>query len=211
VYVALVILAGAVMLVHSAGTLIKLSHPWQWMLLGGCGIVTGSFAVNIAFVSASISVADTFSIATALLCGPGAAAVVLATDTGVLSCRKGHRWDRVAFNMAAPALSIWTAAQVFLRITGVGPLAQGRLPAASLIAPLACLTLVYFVLNSGFTAVAVGLEARRSVFRSGASTFSGWPLGTSPQDRWRSASSSSVSCSASSRSSSSRLCWPCSI
>src|SRR5215467_9704124 len=165
VYVALVILAGAVTLVHSAGTLIQLSHPWQWVLLGGCGIVTGSFAVNIAFVSASISVADTFSIATALLFGPGAAAVVLATDTGVLSWRKGHRWDRVAFNMAAPALSIWIAAQVFFRITGVGPLAQGRLPAASLIGPLACLTLVYFVLNSGFTAVAVGLEAKRSVLR----------------------------------------------
>jgi putative nucleotidyltransferase with HDIG domain len=164
-YVALVILAGAVMLLHSAATLIKLSHPWQWMLLGGCGIVTGSFAVNIAFVSASISVADTFSIATALLFGPGAAAVVLATDTGVLSLRKGHRWDRVAFNMAAPALSIWTAAQVFFGISGGGPLAQGHLPAASLIGPLACLTLVYFALNSGFTAVAVGLEARRSVFR----------------------------------------------
>jgi putative nucleotidyltransferase with HDIG domain len=164
-YVELVTFAGAIMLIHSAGTLFTLSHPWQWMLLGGCGILTGSFAVNIAFVSASISVADTFSIATALLFGPGAAAVVLATDTGVLSWRKGHRWDRVAFNMAAPSLSIWVAAHVFFRITGVAPLAQGHLPAASLIGPLACLTLIYFVLNSGFTAVAVGLEARRSVLR----------------------------------------------
>jgi putative nucleotidyltransferase with HDIG domain len=164
-YVGLVILAGAVMLIHSVGTLFKLSHPWQWMLLGGCGILTGSFAVNIAFVSASISVADTFSIATALLFGPGAAAVVLATDTGVLSWRKGHRWDRVAFNMAAPPLSIWVAAHVFFRIAGVAPLAQGRLPAASFIGPLACLTLVYFVLNSGFTAVAVGLEAKRPALK----------------------------------------------
>jgi putative nucleotidyltransferase with HDIG domain len=165
VYVGLVVLAGALALIQSAGTLVTLSHPWQWILLGGCGILTGSFAVNIAFVSASISVADTFSIATALLFGPGAAAVVLATDTGVLSWRKGHRWDRVAFNMAAPALSIWTAAHVFFRITGVAPLSQGSLPAASLIGPLACLTLVYFVLNSGFTAVAVGLEAKHSVLR----------------------------------------------
>jgi putative nucleotidyltransferase with HDIG domain len=165
VYVGLVILAGAITLIYSATTLFNLSHPWQWMLLGGCGILTGSFAVNIAFVSASISVADTFSIATALLFGPGAAAVLLATDTGVLSWRKGHRWDRVAFNMAAPALSIWTAAHVFFRITGVGPLAESSLPAASLMGPLACLTLVYFVLNSGFTALAVGLEAKRSVFR----------------------------------------------
>src|SRR5262249_10835891 len=84
-YVGLVTAAGASTLVYSAATLITLSHPWQWMLLGGCGILTGSFAVNISFVSASISVADTFSIATALLFGPGAAAVVLATDTGVLS------------------------------------------------------------------------------------------------------------------------------
>lgn len=165
VYVGLVILAGALTLIYSAATLATLSHPWQWMLLGGCGILTGSFAVNIAFVSASISVADTFSIATALLFGPGAAAVLLATDTGVLSWRKGHRWDRVAFNMAAPALSIWTAAHVFFRITGIGPLADGHLPAASFIGPLACLTVVYFMLNSGLTAVAVGLEAKHSVLK----------------------------------------------
>jgi putative nucleotidyltransferase with HDIG domain len=164
-YVGLVILAGSVALIQSAGELIALRHPWQWMLLGGCAILTGSFAINIASVSASISVADTFSIATALLFGPGAAAVVLAADTGVLSWRKGHRLDRVAFNMAAPALSIWTAGHLFFRITGVGPLAQSSLPTASLIGPLACLTIVYFVLNSGFTAVAVGLEARHSVLK----------------------------------------------
>src|SRR5258706_9378102 len=165
VYVGLVALAGSVVLIHSAGDLIQLSHSWQWILLGACSILTGSFALNIASVSASISVADTFSIATALLFGPSAAAVVLAADTGVLSWRKGHSWDRVVFNMAAPALSIWTAGTGFFRITGVGPLAQSSLPSASLVGPLACLTIVYFVLNSGFTAIAVGLEAKHSIPR----------------------------------------------
>jgi putative nucleotidyltransferase with HDIG domain len=165
VYVALVIAAGALALTASAGELINTSQPWQWILFGACGVLTGSFTINIVSVSASISVADTFFIATALLFGPSAAAVVLAADTGVLSWRKGHSWDRVAFNAAAPALSIWTAGHVFFMLTGVGPLGQGGLPAASVIGPLACLTIVYFVLNSGFIAVVVGLEARRSILK----------------------------------------------
>jgi len=165
VYVGLVIAAGGLALIASAGDLMKASHPWQWMLFGACGILTGSFTINLVAVSASISVADTFFIATALLFGPSAAAVVLAADTGVLSWRKGHRWDRVAFNAASPALSIWTAGHVFFALTGAGPLGAGNLAAATVIGPLACLTAVYFVLNSGFTAVAIGLEAGRPILK----------------------------------------------
>jgi putative nucleotidyltransferase with HDIG domain len=165
VYVALVVAAGALSLIGSAGELARASHPWQWMLFGACGILTGSFTINFVAVSASISVADTFFIATALLFGPSAAAVVLAADTGVLSWRKGHRWDRVAFNAAAPALSIWTAGHVFFALTGGGPLGIGSVPAATVIGPLACLTAVYFALNSGFMAVAIGLEARRPILK----------------------------------------------
>jgi putative nucleotidyltransferase with HDIG domain len=164
-YVGLVIAAGAVVLAVSARELVSVPHPWQWILFGACGILTGSFTITIVSVSASVSVADTFFIATAMLFGPGAAAVVLALDTGVLSWRKKHDLERVAFNAAAPALSIWTAGHVFFALTGTAPLSGGSLPSATIIGPLACLAVVYFVLNSGFTAVAIGLDARRSIVR----------------------------------------------
>jgi len=164
-YVGLVIVAGAFVLAASVRALVGTAHPWQWILFGACGILTGSFTINIVSVSASISVADTFFIATAMLFGPSAAAVVLAVDTGVLSWRKGHDLERVAFNAAAPALSIWTAGRVFFALTGTAPLSEVSLPSATIVGPLACLAIVYFVLNSGFTAVAIGLDGRRSIVR----------------------------------------------
>ena len=62
VYVALVVAAGGLSLIGSAGELARASHPWQWILFGACGILTGSFTINFVAVSASISVADTFFI-----------------------------------------------------------------------------------------------------------------------------------------------------
>jgi putative nucleotidyltransferase with HDIG domain len=161
-YVAFVILGGAAILAHSIASLPSAPHPWQWMLFGICGILTGSFTINIVSVSASISVADTFFIAATLLFGPGPATVAMALDTGLLSWRKNHPIERIVFNTVAPAMSIWIAGQVFFLLAKVPPLDQGGTPAADVIGPLFGLTIVYFVLNSGFTAVAVGLEARKS-------------------------------------------------
>jgi putative nucleotidyltransferase with HDIG domain len=164
-YVSLVLAAGSVVLTSSIAELSHMPHPWQWMLFGACGILTGSFTLRIAAVSASISVADTFFIATTMLFGPGPAAVVMAADTGVISWRKKHPWHRVAFNTAAPALSIWVAGRVFFALSGVKPLAEGGTPAASVIVPLFALTIVYFLLNSGLTALAIALESGRSAVK----------------------------------------------
>jgi len=164
-YVGLVLAAGALVLTQSVAEVFRAPHPWQWMLFGACGILTGSFTLRIASVSASISVADTFFIATALLFGPGPAAVVMAIDTGVISWRKRHSWHRVAFNTAAPALSIWVAGHVFFALSGVTALAEGGTPAAAVIGPLFCLTIVYFVFNSGLTALAIALESGRSALK----------------------------------------------
>jgi putative nucleotidyltransferase with HDIG domain len=161
-YVAVVIVVGGVALAKSIGALVAAPPQWQWILFAACGILTGSFTINIVSVSASISVADTFFIAAAMLFGPGAAAVAMAADTGILSFRKGHRWDRIAFNTAGPALSIWIAGRVFFLLAGVEPLSRSGAPPATVIGPLFCLAVVYFLLNSGLTAVAIGLDARRA-------------------------------------------------
>jgi len=90
---------------------------------------------------------------------------VMAIDTGVISWRKRHSWHRVAFNTAAPALSIWVAGHVFFALSGVNPLAEGGPPVAAVIGPLFCLTIVYFVFNSGLTAVAIAFESGRSALK----------------------------------------------
>ena len=164
-YVRIVVVAGAAAVVQSIVGLISAGHPLEWFLFTTLVILTGSFTLNVSAINASISVADTFLIASTLLFGPAPATVALALDTFVLSWRKGYPWRRVAFNAVAPALSLWVAGHVFFLITGAAPLAANDAKIGPLIPALFLLATIYFTLNSGLIAVAVGLESRRSPFK----------------------------------------------
>jgi putative nucleotidyltransferase with HDIG domain len=164
-YVRLVVAAGAAVLAHSLVALVGTPHPLQWLLFGALAILTGSFTLKVASIEATMSVADTFFISTAVLFGPAAAAMTLAVDTLILSWRKRYSADRIAFNVVAPALSLWAAANVFFALAGVPPLSVAPAPLVSLIVPLLALAAVYFLLNSGLIAIAVGLESQRSPIR----------------------------------------------
>jgi putative nucleotidyltransferase with HDIG domain len=136
-------------------------HSYEWILFAVLGILAGSLTIRIASVEASISVADTFFIAAAMLYGPAAATAAIALDSLVLSMRKRHGPMRVGFNVAAPALSLWVATQAFFLLAGVEPLARGG-PALPPILPLIALTAIYFLLNSSLIAIAVALESRKA-------------------------------------------------
>jgi putative nucleotidyltransferase with HDIG domain len=132
------------------------------MLFAALAIATGSFSVKIASVVATISISDTFFITLALLFGPAPAAIAVAVDSLIMSWRLGHAWRRIAVNMAAPAVSMWAGAQAFFLIAQVPPVAHSDVAAGPLIGPLLLLTLIYFALNSGLIATAVGLESGQS-------------------------------------------------
>jgi putative nucleotidyltransferase with HDIG domain len=161
-YVRLIVVAGGAVVVHSLTVLPRTTHLVEWFLFAVLAILTASFTIKIASVEASISVDDTFFITSALLFGPGPATVALAGDSCLLSCRKGHRWSRVAFNTVTPALSLWIAAQAFFLLSGIHPLAEAHSQVGPLIVPLLVLTAIYFALNSGLMAVAIGLEGNQS-------------------------------------------------
>jgi putative nucleotidyltransferase with HDIG domain len=163
-YIWLVGAAGIAVIGHSITVLPYTPHPLEWFLFAALAVATGSFAIQIASIAAAISVSDTFFITSALLFGPAPATVAIAIDSAVVSWRRGHRWERVAFNAVAPAVSIWVAAKCFFLFANVQPLSLASAPIAPLILPLLCLTIIYFALNSGFMAIAVGLEAGRSPF-----------------------------------------------
>jgi putative nucleotidyltransferase with HDIG domain len=161
-YVRLIVVAGGAVVLHSLAILPRTTHLVEWFLFAVLAILTASFTIKVASVEASISVDDTFFITSALLFGPGPATVALAGDSFLLSCRKGHRWSRVAFNTVTPALSLWVAGQAFFALSGVRPLAEAHAQAGPLIGPLLVLTAIYFALNSGLMAVAIGLEGSQS-------------------------------------------------
>src|SRR5262245_38169740 len=96
--------------------------PVQWYLLAALTLVSGSATVNLPTVGASISVSETFVFASVLLFGPSAGTITVALDGLVISfwmAKRRPEWYRALFNMAAPAASIWVAAQLLFAIAGI--------------------------------------------------------------------------------------------
>ena len=164
-YVNGVIVVGGVVLLDAAIRSLSVPHPLGWLLLGALAFVTGSFKLNIQPVSASISVSDTFFIASALLFGPAPATVLVALDSAIMSCRRRDAVPRVLFNAVAPALGMFAGAQVFFWLAGVPPLAFAHASVTPLVVPLLSLALTYYGINSGLVAAAIGLESGASPFR----------------------------------------------
>ena len=63
------------------------------------------------------------------------------------------------FNLSATALAIWTASHTFYWLAGVSPGGQS-LVLTSLLGPLFVLAAMYFLVNTGLVAVALGFERR---------------------------------------------------
>jgi len=163
-YVNGVLTIGAVALSAAAVDAIRAPHPLGWLSLAAVALITGSFRLTFASVSANIAIDDTFLITTAILFGPGPATLAIAAGAVVLSWRRQTPIRQMAFNTASLASSMWVAAHTFFLIARVPPLAVAMPPVASIVVPLVTMTVVYFSLNSGLTAIVVGLDTRQSPF-----------------------------------------------
>ena len=182
VYVAIVTAAGAAVVVWSTLTLWATPNPREWFALAVFAMVTGRFPLRIPGTNAWFSVSDTFFIASALMFGPAPATVTMAIDSLVMSyfanakaSNNDTRLRRMLFNGSAPALAFWCGAAVFFLLSGFGPVFDVGVRADNLLWPLACFAAVYFILNSGLTAVAVALQKHQSpltVWRSHFMTLS---------------------------------------
>ena len=161
-YVVGVSLVGVAVIGESLYSLRTTAHPWEWLLFVAMSVLAGSFRMKVSSISASVSVSDTFFISTALLFGPAPATLAVALDSLVGSWRRRHAPLRRALNTASPALGMWAGSHVFFWLARMPPLANAHAPIGQLLLPLLALTVVYFLLNSGLIAVAIGLDARKS-------------------------------------------------
>ena len=169
-YVLTVALFGLLVVIRSATDLIpqlsQASWRGQWLSLVGLTLVSGLLPVTLPTVNVSISVSETFVIAGTLLFGQAGGTVLVFLDALVISTRltwsRRLRWEQVFFNLAAPPLSIWTAALV----VGIRPLFETA-PAfnTSFVLTLATFALLYFLLNSWLLAIAVALQQRTQPHR----------------------------------------------
>jgi putative nucleotidyltransferase with HDIG domain len=164
VYLLVVGAAGALTLASSSVSAVHAPLPVGWLGLAALAMATSSLRLNIASVEANIAIDDTFFISTIVLFGPGPATLGIAASSCLVSWRRHMPRHQIVFNIAAPALSIWAAGQTFFALAGVAPLARETAPIGTLVLPLVSLAAVYFALNSGLTAVAVGLDTGQPAF-----------------------------------------------
>jgi PAS domain S-box-containing protein len=167
-YLGIVAGAGAVVSLISIVELVRHPVGSQWFVLVGLTLVTGWSTLRLRGVPVGVSISDTFLIAAALLFGPAAGVVIVLIDVLVMSLRVSDRtradwWIRVAFSVAAATFPMWLAAHLFFAITQTGPLATQPGQVREVIGALAAFAAVYFVLNTGFVAVAVAGERGTSV------------------------------------------------
>ena len=153
------------MLIGSAFAAVHTPHPLWCASLAALAMVTGYFRLNFASVSANIAIDDTFFMTTALFFGPAPATLAVAVSSLIVSSRRRQPARQRAFNVAATAISLWVGAQTFFIVARVPLLVLATPPTSSLVAPVLAFTVVLFGLNSGLTAVAVGLDTRQSPFQ----------------------------------------------
>jgi putative nucleotidyltransferase with HDIG domain len=157
-YVVVMASLGAAIAAWSAVLLPRAPHPTEWLLFSALALVAGRFPLRIPGIAATFAVTDTFFVTSALLFGPGPATVTVVIDSLAMSVGRGYPIQRFLFNGSAPAISFWAGCQVFFVLVGSGPLFDTPVPADRIVLPLAAWATVYYVLNSGLTAIAVALE-----------------------------------------------------
>ena len=163
--VTIVISAGLLVVLYSGWHL--LTHPASpaFVVLISLTVLAGLLGLRVPSMPISFSISDTFSTAAALLIGPAAGAVTAAVDGLILSFRMQSSKRTVArmlFNLTAPALGVWVAAETFFGMAGAQVVTDGPFRVPRLLGLLVLFGIVNFGLSTGLIAAVVGLEARKS-------------------------------------------------
>ena len=145
--------------------LVRAPLPIDWFVLAGLVILSGSAVLRFPQFPASFSTSDAFTIMAALLFGPAAGTVLVALDGLIITSRLARRRAairRVLFNATGPAIAMWVSAHAFFWLAGVGPIASQPDTITRVFGPLALFAALYFILNTGLTAIAIALDERES-------------------------------------------------
>ena len=160
-YITSVCLLGLTVILVSLAEVVVQPPDWrkQWLSLVLLTVLSGLLPVKLPTVNVSISISETFVIAGTLLFGPSGGTVLVLLDALFISIRlflSGTlKWQQVLFNLAAPPLSVWVAAN----LSGITPLLSTDPQFNSrFMLTLAAFTTIYFVLNSWLITLALALQ-----------------------------------------------------
>jgi putative nucleotidyltransferase with HDIG domain len=157
-YVGVMAAVGAALAAWSVVLVLQVPHAMEWMLFSALALLAGRFPLRIPGITATFAVTDTFFVTSALLFGPGPATLTVVVDSLLMSAGRGYPLQRYLFNGSAPAISFWAGCKVFFLLADSGPLFDAPVTPDRILVPLAAWATVYYLLNSGLTAIAVALE-----------------------------------------------------
>lgn len=166
-YVASVAAAGLLVVGHCITMLVAQPIGWEWVILAGLTLLSGSFTLRIPSFQARISVSETFVFTSVLLFGECAGTLTVALDVlvaAITSQRRTLQPIRVLFNISAASLSIFVASNLFYLAAGIEPLSAAPTRVPELVWPLILLTSVHFTLNSALVAIALATQRDESAF-----------------------------------------------
>ena len=175
-YVAAVVPAGVSVVCHSLVTAYLSPPAPEWLILAALTLFTGSFTVKVPEQAARLSVSETFVFTSALLFGPAAGTLIAVLDALVMSFwlkRSKLTASRVLFNVAAPAIAIWTSAHSFFLLSGLEPGGIQSSKLAQAVIPLFVFALLYFLMNTWLVAGAVRTERPEPVLSIWIHNFAG--------------------------------------
>jgi PAS domain S-box-containing protein len=162
-YLAAIVTAGAFVLITAAVEVWRHPPGASWYVLLILTAMSGSASVRLSDLPVSVSLSDTFTLAAALVFGADAGTLTVAVDA--LAMSRGLRGGdtalavrRTAFNVTAPALSLWAASHLAFRLTGLQPLTDEPATSGAVVLPLLMFGTIYFFLNTGAVALIVALE-----------------------------------------------------
>ncbi|MBE3096901.1 MAG: hypothetical protein IMZ44_07185, partial [Planctomycetes bacterium] len=165
-YVGAVGLVGVLVVGNAIHTLNTAPIGYQWVVLAALTWIVGSFAIKVPGVQATVYVSETFVFTMVLLYGSAPAIVTIVIDGLLISIRRRNRESqRIVFNAAEPAISVWLAATLFFATARVPPLSVAPASLPLLLLPVLLMSLTFFVSNSWLNAVAVTTETGESPYR----------------------------------------------
>ncbi len=169
-----VIVAGFTVLGVAVHRLYVEPMGYQWFILAALTLVSGSATITLPSAYASVSASETFVFTAVLLYGPAAGTIIVALDALVISfwiSKRRSEPHRALFNIAAPAFSVWCAAQLFFRVSGIAPLIKEPSPSYAILPALIVFALAYFSFNSWLITFVIALEKKLNPFRVWTSSF----------------------------------------
>ncbi|HZT75368.1 MAG TPA: HD domain-containing phosphohydrolase [Vicinamibacterales bacterium] len=164
-FVASVSAAGGLVIAHSVLAIHPASLNLAVVGLAALTIASGRFAIKIPGRPATVSVSEVFVFTSILLFGSAVPVLTVAVDGLWISLtQKDRRIYRALFNIAEPAISTWTAAQVFSTVLHAVSAAPTPTSAPIVLPAIIAMAAAFFGLNSGLSALAVALENRTSAY-----------------------------------------------